>query len=249
MNEHADHSPHLGILMLATRFPRVPGDIGNPASFSFPVRYRRVDGASALRVVREGGDALLDRFVAAGKDLAAQGAVGIATSCGFLAALQPRLAAALPVPVATSSLLQAAWMAPLLPAGRCVGVVTIDAEALDAQHLAGVGAPPHLPIEGVDPDGEFATRILADAPTLDAAAAEQDVVEAARRLIERRPDVAVIVLECTNMPPYRIAVHRATRRPVYDVVTMLEWFWRGLQPGHASQSEACPGILEAGQTP
>jgi hypothetical protein len=233
MNEHRDFSPHLGILMLATRFPRLPGDIGNPASFSFPVRYRRVDGASALRVVRECGDHLLDRFVAAGKDLAAEGALGIATSCGFLAGLQPRLAAALPVPVATSSLLQAAWLTPLLPTGRCVGIVTIDARALDAPHLAGVGAPLDLPIEGVDPNGEFATRILGDATTLDAAAAERDIVGAARRLIERRPDVAVIVLECTNMPPYRAAVHRATRRPVYDVVTMLEWFWRGLKPGLA----------------
>ncbi|HTT12631.1 MAG TPA: aspartate/glutamate racemase family protein [Burkholderiaceae bacterium] len=233
MREHHHVPAHLGILMLATRFPRLPGDIGNPASFAFPVRYRRVEGASALRVVRERDDDLLARFVAAGRALAEEGAVGIATSCGFLAALQPRLAAALPVPVATSSLLQAAWIAPALPAGRCVGIVTIDADALDASQLAGVGAALDLPIEGVDPTGEFATGILGDAVTLDPAAAERDVVDAARRLVARRPDVAAIVLECTNMPPYRTAVHRATGRPVYDVVTMLEWFWRGLQPGSA----------------
>ena len=103
-----------------------------------------------------------------------------------------------------------------------------------------------LPIEGVDPDGEFATRILGDATALDAAAAEREVVDAALRLIRRRPDVAAIVLECTNMPPYRAAVHRATARPVYDVVTMLEWFWRGLQPGFASRFEACAGTLGSG---
>ena len=34
--------PFLGILMLDTRFPRPPGDIGHPASFSMPVRWRRV---------------------------------------------------------------------------------------------------------------------------------------------------------------------------------------------------------------
>jgi hypothetical protein len=32
----------LGVLMLDTRFPRVKGDIGNPATFDFPVRYRVV---------------------------------------------------------------------------------------------------------------------------------------------------------------------------------------------------------------
>ena len=220
--------PHLGILMLATRFPRPPGDIGNPASFAFPVRYRRVETATPQRVVRERAHALLDRFVAAGESLIADGAIGIATSCGFLARFQHDLAARLSVPVATSSLLQVAWLNRLLPAGRKAGVVTIAADALDAQHLAGVGAPLDAPIEGVDPTGEFATRILGDAEQLDLAVAEREVVAAALRLVARHPDVGAIVLECTNMPPYAEAVRRATGRPVYDVLTMLDWFWRGL---------------------
>jgi hypothetical protein len=32
--------------MLETRFPRPRGDIGNPQTFAFPVRYRTVRGAS-----------------------------------------------------------------------------------------------------------------------------------------------------------------------------------------------------------
>jgi hypothetical protein len=36
----------LGVLMLETRFPRVLGDIGNPASFAIPVRHCIVAGAS-----------------------------------------------------------------------------------------------------------------------------------------------------------------------------------------------------------
>jgi hypothetical protein len=35
--------PALGIIMLNTRFPRVVGDIGNPSTFAFPVRYQIVD--------------------------------------------------------------------------------------------------------------------------------------------------------------------------------------------------------------
>jgi len=228
MSDRPVATPHLGILMLATRFPRPVGDIGNAASFSFPVRYRTVAGATPQRVVRERASGLLDRFVAAANELVEEGAIGITTSCGFLAAFQQELTAAVPVPVATSSLLQAAWLARLLPAGRCVGVVTIDAAALEADHLAGVGAPLDLPIEGVDPGGEFATHILGDHTTLDLVAAEREVVDAAIRLVARRPDVAAIVLECSNMPPYATSVHRATRRPVYDVLTLLDWFWQGL---------------------
>ena len=28
----------LGILMLDTKFPRIPGDVGNPKTFDYPIR-------------------------------------------------------------------------------------------------------------------------------------------------------------------------------------------------------------------
>jgi hypothetical protein len=220
--------PHLGILMLNTRFPRPCGDIGNPATFGFPVRYAVVEAAHPRAVVGRDSAGLLPDFVAAAHGLIAHGAVGIGTSCGFLGLHQRELAAALPVPVATSSLLQAAWLPALLPPERSVGIVTIDATALGAAHLQAVGASADLPIEGVDAGGELALRLLNNDATLDTVAAQRDVVAAARRLIARRPEVGAIVLECTNMPPYADAVRRATGRPVYDVVTLLDWFWRGL---------------------
>ena len=42
MPMHASTAPLLGILMLNTRFPRPPGDIGNPETWPFPVRYEVV---------------------------------------------------------------------------------------------------------------------------------------------------------------------------------------------------------------
>lgn len=224
----SETTPHLGMLMLATRFPRPRGDVGNPATFSFPVRYAIVDGASPQRVVQERAQGLLAPFIAAGQSLVDGGAAALGTSCGFLALFQRELAAALPVPVATSSLLQAAWLAPLLPASRTVGIVTIDAGALNRAHLTAVGADADLPVEGVETAGEFATRILRDDATLDVTRAESEIVAAALRLVDRRPDVAAIVLECTNMPPYAGAVRCATGRAVFDAVTMLEWLWSGL---------------------
>ncbi|MGE5337994.1 MAG: aspartate/glutamate racemase family protein [Gemmatimonadota bacterium] len=221
-------TPFLGILMLQTRFPRPPGDIGHPQTFAFPVRRVVVEDAVPRRVVHGNAVGLLDRFIASAQALVGEGACAIGTSCGFLALHQRELAAALPAPVATSSLLQCAWLAPLLPAGRRCGIVTIDAAALTDAHLAAVGAAADTPIEGVDRDGEFATRLLNDEPTLDTTRAEAEVVEAARRLVRRRADVGAIVLECTNMPPYAAAVARATGRPVFDVVTLLNWLWSGV---------------------
>src|SRR5437667_11416092 len=82
----------VGVLMLDTRFPRIPGDIGNASTFDFPVRYLRVAGASPDRVVRGDGRALLPLFVEGARSLEREGVRAITTSCGFLARFQEELA-------------------------------------------------------------------------------------------------------------------------------------------------------------
>jgi len=217
----------VGLLRLDTRFPRPVGDIGNPNTFDVPVRSRIVRGASAERVVRGDARALLEPFVEAGRALAAEGAVALVTSCGFLALHQRELAAALPVPFAASALLQLGWLAPLLPAGRGAGVLTIDAAALGAAHLEAAGAAPGTPIAGLDPGGELARTIFGDRTRLDRARAEAEVLDAGRRLLAGAPGLGAIVLECTNLPPYRDALMRDTGLPVYDCNTLLRWLWAG----------------------
>ena len=51
----------LGVLMLDTRFPRLPGDVGHAASWSMAVEFAVVQGASPVRVVRQGDPALLHK--------------------------------------------------------------------------------------------------------------------------------------------------------------------------------------------
>ena len=218
----SDAAPRtLGVLMLDTRFPRPPGDIGNPATFGFPVRYAVVRGASPQRIVREGGGGLLQPFIDAGRGLVRDGAAAITTSCGFLILFQDALQQALGVPVWSSSLLLVAPLAAALPVGRRVGIVTVDAASLGAAHLQAAGASSETPIEGLAAGSAFQRCLLDDEPTLDVDDARCATVDAARALVARRPDVAAIVLECTNMPPYAAAVRDATGRPVHDITTLL----------------------------
>jgi hypothetical protein len=204
----------LGILMLDTRFPRLPGDIGNPSSFDVPVRYAVVRRASPQRVVRERDITLLAPFIEAGRALEREGVDAIATSCGFLVLWQRELQAALGVPVWTSSLL-------LLPELGNAGVVTVDAASLGAEHLSAAGADTDTPIEGITAGSAFQRCLLEDEQELDADDAMLQVVAAAQRLVARRPDLTDIVLECTNMPPYADAVRRATGRRVHDITTLV----------------------------
>ncbi|MFO1328462.1 MAG: aspartate/glutamate racemase family protein [Rubrivivax sp.] len=211
----------LGVLMLQTRFPRPPGDVGHPASWRIPVRHVVVQGASPQRVVVEQDEALLAPFVDAARALVAEGARAITTSCGFLVAFQQALQAALPVPVWTSSLL-------LLPALPQPGVLTVDGDSLGARHLQAAGAAPGTPVEGLAAGCHLQDTLLHDRPVLDRAAAEADVVTAALRLVQRHPQVRTLVLECTNMPPYAAAVQAATGRPVHHLMSMVHARWDAL---------------------
>jgi hypothetical protein len=143
-----------------------------------------------------------------------------------LARYQYELQAAVPVPVISSSLL---WLgSPELAGERCA-VLTIDALALDAHQLVGVGADPATPVGGVAPGCEFQRRLLGNEATMDLRQAEQDVVAAALALVSAHPKVTTLVLECTNMPPYAEAVAAATGRRVEHIVSWLEKRWRAVQ--------------------
>jgi Asp/Glu/Hydantoin racemase len=206
----------LGVLMLQTRFPRPPGDIGHPDTFDFPVRRVVVAGATPSRVVRQPDASLLAPFIIAGQALVADGATALTTSCGFLARWQAELQAALPVPVWTSALLHLA----ALPGQRC-GVITIDAAALSPEVLRAVDADPATPVEGITPGSPLHRTLLQDLPTLDADDARAQVLAAGARLRARVPGLQALVLECTNLPPYADALRQASGLPVHDITTLL----------------------------
>jgi hypothetical protein len=221
----------LGILMLEARFPRIPGDMGNAATWPFPVLFRVVRGATPERVVLNAAAGLLDDFLAAAAELVADGAEAITTNCGFLSIFQREIAAAVGVPVATSSLMQVPWVQATLPPGKRVGLVTVSGSTLTPAHLEGAGVPLDTPLVGTEHGKEFfRVLIKAEKDDMDVGLAERDVVEAGKQLVAKNPDVGAIVLECTNMPPYAAALQAEVGLPVYDIYSMITWFHAGLRP-------------------
>jgi len=220
----------VGILMLEARFPRIPGDMGNAESWDFPVRYRLVRGASPDRVVRRGAPGLREAFIEAARELVAEGADGITTNCGFLAPFQRDIAAAVGVPVATSSLMQVATVERLLPPGRRCGVLTISGSSLTPEVLAAAGVPEGTPVGTTEGLREFTRAILDDAETLDVEAARADNVDAALALQAAHPELGALVLECTNMTPYATDVSAATGLPTFSMLDFVRWFQSGLRP-------------------
>jgi Asp/Glu/hydantoin racemase len=213
----------VGILMLDTRFPRIPGDMGNASTFPFPVLYHRVRGASPDRVVRQGQQELLPAFIEGARALEREGVRAVTTNCGFLAKFQSEVAASVSIPVFTSSLMLVPLVHRMLPPQKAVGIMTVDASSLRPEHYTGAGITKDIPtvVAGMETEKEFTRVMLDNELELDVEAARQEHLTVARCLVEAHPEIGAIVLECTNMPPYRADIQAATGLPVFDITTLV----------------------------
>jgi hypothetical protein len=217
----------VGILMLDTRFPRPPGDVGNASTWPFPVRYRIVKGAES-RVIIGDGLKMLGSFTEAARELEADGVKMITTSCGFLAVAQRELQAAVDVPVLTSALLQVPLAARLIRPDQRVAIIT-SRDQLTERHFEGTGwSSKAIPVHvTVLPEDAQMTNVYssmmpeAASPEVDQEILESDLVGAATRTLRDHPEVGAFVLECTNYVPYSSAIRRATGLPVFDLYTLV----------------------------
>lgn len=213
----------VGVIMLDTRFPRPPGDAGNPLSWPCAAIYETLPAATPRRVVRRDLDVgeLLQPCVAAALRLVSRGARLITTSCGFLALFQDALQRRSPVPVVASSLIALPGVQSALPPGLVAGVITFDSRELGERHLHAVQADAQTPIVGVERGAELYRVIRDDLTTLDTRRAAQDMRNAALRLQRVAPNLGAVLLECTNMPPYRSLVAQTLRVPVHDILSVV----------------------------
>ncbi len=215
----------IGILMLESGFPRIPGDLGNACTFDFPVRLRVVKGADHRRVVLEGDPSLVEPFVVAARELEAEGVKAITTNCGFLAPFQPNLQAAVSVPVLTSSLLLVPLIHRMLPHGKRVGILSVDAGSLTERHFCGAGwSSAEIPVVvgGMEHGRIFRRFIKEDHRLVDFDDVQADIIEVAGRFVADNPDIGAILFECTNMAPYAAAVQAAVGLPVFDIQLLIE---------------------------
>lgn len=220
----------VGILMLDAQFPRIRGDMGNALTWPFPVHYKIVRDASPEQVVLHGAEGLLDKFTDAALELVADGVDGITTNCGFLSLYQEKLAAAVPVPVASSSLMQVNLVNAVLPKGKRAGIMTISGSTLSPLHLKLANVPEGTPIHSTEDGVEFTRAILGNELELDVDLARADNVNTALEMVATHDDLGAIVLECTNMIPYAADIRAATGLPVFTIESFVTWFQSGLSP-------------------
>jgi hypothetical protein len=208
--------PAITILQLDTGFPRVPGDVACPDSYLCDLQIVRVKAATVQQVVSRHPEAIpITPFEDALKT--AKGDV-IATSCGFLSYWQTHLATQTPKPFISSALTALDRLSQLYKPDELL-ILTFDAAQLKPAHLGN-----HLQyasqIVGLPPDMHLVHTIRENAPSLDVQRAGLEIVDFVMQKL--RPSHRHILLECTNLPPYKAALRAATGLDTTDILTEIE---------------------------
>lgn len=232
----------LGILLLEGKMAAVPGCMACRDSLPYPVRYKVVRG-SRPPANPEDVKALRPLYVAAARELEEEGAGVITDNCnGRMVLLQPDLAAAVRVPVVTSALLAVPTLAAMVP-GRRIGILTFFAQDLGEWHYQACGwSSDEIPVAvgGVGEQEPWLTFLRTkEAPEALSREMATGLVAVARRMVEKHPDIAAFVSECTLLPPASEPVRRRLGLPVYDILTLLDL----AMAGHRRPAD--PGLAAA----
>jgi hypothetical protein len=214
----------IGILLLDTSVPFVPGDVANATTYHFPVRFQKVAGFTVQRAIGK-DPTVYDSLKTAAQKLVDQGVRAVTGDCGFMAVHQRRLADDLGAPVFLSSLLQIPFILSMLGITDKIGVITADSRNLDWNLLAAAGVTDvdRLAIEGLETKKHFYRFAIEETGELDPSKIEAELIETVRELMTRDPAIRTILLECSLLPPYAAALQAAVRLPVFDYVTMINF--------------------------
>ena len=212
--------PAVTVLQLDTHFPRIAGDVACPQTFLGELEILRVPRADVAGIVTARPEQIdITPFETALQ--AARGEV-IVTSCGFLSFWQAHLAAMCDRPFISSALRAFEWLDPAQTLA-----VTFDAAQLTNRHFP--GAPSD--ILGLAPDMHLRQVIEGDQRQLDAAKAGEEIGALLASAI--MPQHQHVLLECTNLPPYKKTLSRLTGRPIFDILTEIERHRPGsIHPDH-----------------
>jgi len=201
----------------------LPGNVTNPSTFAFPIRYERIPGANIDTIIKWPNMAILNSMIEAAQRMEQDGVKAITTSCGFNALFQEELADSVSIPVFTSSLLLVPFVHRMLRKDQAIGVITADKGSLKEAHLRSVGIDTSIPvcIAGLEETTAFSQILTNPYASFDVQEFKGQLIRIVNDLLSEASNVGAIVLECTDLPPFSAAIREETGLPVFDIVTLI----------------------------
>lgn len=213
----------IGIITLRTRHPLMHGNVQNARSYAGPVLFEVLDDADAAKLMRGDAD-LIPAIVAAARRLEASGVKAIVGACGSFAYYQDQVAAAVTIPTFMSIMVQCQFLLASLPPDKKLCAIFASKSAFNDQLIEAchIQDPSRLIAKELRGQPEF-DRILRGEIDFNPDRLEREVLEIAKSALEYDPGIAAFLLQCSDLPPFSAAINRATGRPVFDMVMLVNW--------------------------
>ena len=220
-NRHPFAGYTIGILAPNLDYEKTLGNVANAETFDFPVLYEVVD--IDLELLFKGDKSLNETIIVAAKKLEASGVRAIIGACGFFANFQNVLKEAVNIPVFTSSLLQVPLIENSLAPTQKIAVFAANGENIQhALAAAGNTNTDRYVLVDVNQLEEFAPIRYGKKP-LDNEALEGALANLVKETVDGNHNIGVILLECSDLPPYAKAVQDKTDLPVFDFLTLINF--------------------------
>ncbi len=215
----------IGILMMDTKFPRIPGDPGNAATFDFPVCYKVVrDVFHGDRIPRDADEILLKAFCKAARELEKDGCRAITTCCGFLAGFQRELADAVDIPVFTTTLTLIPMIASMIGRKKQIGIFSERAQFMTDSLFEKSGWSSrdyNICVSDLPEQSEFNELIIYNHESGDPDKIRESIRQMTKEHMKKYPDTGAIVLECQNFAPFGDVIAKESGVPVFGLNQLI----------------------------
>lgn len=215
----------VGIMYIENvNYPFLPGNVVNANTYDFPVRMLPVTGLTNDRLFNADPEIADDLIALARHMVDNEGVRAISSACGFFGNYHDKVASAVDVPVALSSLVQLPWTNSMLKPGQKIGILTASAASINEElfRACGITNCDNVVIQGIDHTKEM-TAVVDMRGSMDNGVANREILEAAWTLRSENEDLGAVLLECSDMPPYASEIQRITQLPVFDFITLIRY--------------------------
>ena len=220
------HSPiagiKIGVIIMDTSHPLLPGNVQNALSFNFPVIYEIVSGINFTQLMM-GDESCDDPIKQAISNLENKGVNIIFGACGSFANWQTRARSYAEVPIYLSIMAQVPFILTGLPQKQKLGVMFATTKAFTdrVKSECNIKDIERLIIFGAEEVKEFNDFFKSEATLEDGIKLTSSIVELCIRKKKENPEIGAWLFQCSELPVYAAAVQTNTGLPVYDQTLLI----------------------------
>ncbi|MBZ9772218.1 aspartate/glutamate racemase family protein [Mesorhizobium sp. CO1-1-8] len=213
----------VGVLCIDSHYPMLPGNVVNGMTYGFPVLPEVVEGVT-FKMLAAANPEVMPSIAKAGQKLVRLGVRAIVGACGSFANYQKEAAAAFGVPTFMSIMMHVPLLAASIGPNRKVGVICAVRSAITDRVLdqVSIADPDRMVLCEARDLPEF-RNIVEGTGHFNSRRLEQELVGLAQNFVREHPEIGVILLQCSDLPPYAASIQQATGRPVFDMTTLVHW--------------------------